>query len=254
MINMSIIRKLLGRTNSTSGVSPLRQHAAQLAEHEGLNQRLQNIYGREKIELQMLYEKWVVKDTWLLKHEALPLLFGIDPESNTQLLQPELLDNINQQWRHSKDCVEQGLLKVINQEQAEENWRVSPLDIYRWARISRMQLPDVFNRVMEYVSRTIKQPELQKASQDDSNIDYGYIKFDENREKVLGIALALLAAYPEKCKNSRGQVKVDKIAGLIYEKGELWLGNESLDLSTTVIRDLISKWLNTLPAPPDANG
>lgn len=253
MINMSIIRKLLGKTNSSGGVSPLSQHAGQTVEQAGLNQRLQNIYGREKIDLQMLYEQWVVKDSWLLKHEALPLLFGIDPESNTRLLQPDLLNNINQLWRHSKNCVEQGLLKVFNQEQVDENWRVSPLDIYRWARISRMELPDVFNRVMEFVSKTIKQPELQPASQDDSNIDYGYIKFDENREKVLGIALALLAACPEICKNNRGQVRVDKIVSLIYEKGEFWLGNESLGLSTTAIRDLISKWLNTLPSPPDAN-
>ncbi len=85
MINMSIIRKFLSKTNSSGVVSLLRQHAGQTVEQEGRNQRLQNIHGREKIDLQMLYEKWVVKDSWLLKHEALPLLFGIDPERNTRL-------------------------------------------------------------------------------------------------------------------------------------------------------------------------
>jgi hypothetical protein len=254
MINMSIIRKLLGRANVSGGVSPIEQLEGQAAEQKGLNQRLQDIYGQEKIDLQILYEKWVVKDTWLLKHEALPLLSGIDPERNDAQLQPELLNNINQLWIHSKDCVEQGLLKVINQEQADENWRVSPLDIYRWARISRMELPDVFTRVMEFISKTVKQPDLQPVSKDKSGIDYDPVKFDENREKVLGIALALLAAYPEKCKDSLGQVKADRIVNLIIEKSESWLVNEPQDFSTTAIRDLINKWLNTLPSFPDTIG
>jgi len=246
---MSIIRKILAWINVSSDVTPASQHTGLVPVQAGLNQRLQNIYGQEKIDLQMLYEKWVVKDSWLLKQEALPLLFGIDPESDITILQPELLENFNQLWCHSKDCVEQGLLKVINREQGNENWRANPLDIYRWARVSRMELPDVFNSVMEFVTKSIKQQELQPVSRDESNIDDGYIRFDENREKVLGIALALLAAYPEKCKNGRGQVQVDKIVSLIYEKGEFWLGNEALDLSSTVVRDLISKWLNTLPSP-----
>ena len=66
MINMSIIRKLLGRANVSGGVSPIEQLEGQGAEQKGLNQRLQDIYGQEMIDLQILYEKWVVKDTWLL--------------------------------------------------------------------------------------------------------------------------------------------------------------------------------------------
>ena len=245
---MGIIRKLMGMADSSGEVSDLTQQTGKTVGQSGFNQRLQNISKQAKIDEQLFYEKWVVKESWLLKHEALPLMFCIDPESNGSNLRPEQQNNVNLLWGHAKKCVEQGLLKVINQEQAEENWRVSPLDIYHWARVSRIEVPDVLDRLMEFVSKTIKQPELQKSLQNNSGKEYDCFQLDKNREKVLGIALALLAAYPEKCKNSRGQVKADNIVNLINEKNEFWSGNESLGLSTTAIRDLINKWLNTLPS------
>ena len=251
---MSIIKKFFGRADTSNMVTTLQQQSDEASQQEGINQQLENIYGREKIELQMLYENWVVKDTWLLKHEAMPLLSGVNPESNVLLLPSDLQKNIEQLWFHAKNCVDQGLLRIINPEKNEEDWRVNPLDVYCWARISRIELPDVFSMLMEFVSKTIKQQDLQQKSYiDTDNVEHDYENFDQNRERVLGIALALLAAYPEKCRNSRGKVKVDKIVNLINEKGEFWLGNENLNLSTTVVRDLIGKWLNTLPASTDAN-
>lgn len=255
MINMGIIKKLLGKTHRSNRVTTLQRQSGDASHPESINQQLENIYGREKIELQILYENWVVKDTWLLKHEAMPLLLGVNPESNIKSLPSDVQNNIEQLWVHAKNCVDQGLLRLINPEKDWKDWRVNPLDIYRWARVSRIDLPDVFSTLMEFVSNTIKQPELpQKSYSDTENNENGCENFDQNREKVLGIALALLAAYPEKCTNSRGKVKVDKIVNLINEKGEFWLGNETLDLSTVAIRDLIGKWLDTLPASNDING
>lgn len=249
---MGIIKKIFGNSDASSSASSQLQQPVVCHQNSGINQRLGNIYGQDRIEQQKLYEKWVVKEYWLLKREALPLLFGINPETGTRSLPEQLQNDIDQLWSHAKNCVEQGLLKVMNQEQNNEEWCASPLDIYRWARISRLELPDTFIMLMEYVSKIIKQPETQyKSSGPDSVVDDGIIKFNENREKVLGIALALLAAYPEKCRNSRGKVKVDRIISLINEKGSFWLGDETLELSTTAMRDLIGKWLNTLSVPLD---
>lgn len=250
---MGIIKKIFGNPGASSSAFSRLQQPVDNNHESGINQRLGNIYGQNRIEQQMLYEKWVVKENWLLKHEALPLLFGVNPETGIRSLPEQLQNDIDQLWSHAKNCVEQGLLKVMNQEQNNEEWRASPLDIYRWARVSRLELPDTFIMLMEYVSKTIKQPEAQFKSSGPGSVDDGYIKFDENREKILGIALALLAAYPEKCRNSRGKVKVDRIISLINEKGSFWLGDETLELSTTAMRDLIGKWLNTLPVPQDAN-
>jgi hypothetical protein len=253
MTKMGIIKKLFGKQGASNIASSLLQQPVDCNQNSGINQRLENIYGRNRIEQQMLYEKWIVKESWLLKHEALPLLFGLNPETGIRSLPEQLQNDINQLWDHAKNCVEQGLLKVMNREQNNEEWRATPLDIYRWARISRMELPDAFIMLMEYVSKTIKQPDTRYKSTGADSADDGYIKFDENREKLLGIALALLAAYPEKCRNSRGKVKVDKIVSLINENGSFWLGDEKLELSSTAMRDLIGKWLNTLPASPDIN-
>lgn len=253
IIKMGIIKKYFGNSDASNSASSRLKQPADCNQDSGINQRLGNIYGQDRIEQQMLYEKWVVKENWLLKYEALPLLFGINPETGVRSLPEQLQNDIDQLWSHAKNCVGQGLLKVMNQEQNNEEWRASQLDIYRWARISRLELPDTFIMLMEYVSKTIKQPDTQYKSADPEDVDEGYIKFDENREKILGIALALLAAYPEKCRNSRGKVKVDRIISLINEKGSFWLGDETLELSTTAMRDLIGKWLNTLPVSPDAN-
>jgi hypothetical protein len=254
MIKMGIIGKIFGKADISGSATPRQQiSGGNTAPQAGVYQRLESIYGREKIELQMLYEQWVIKESWLLKREALPLLSGINPESDVHSLPEQIQNNLEQLWQHARSCVEQGLLRVTNREQEDKDWRVSPLDVYRWARISRVELPDAFSMLMEFVSKTIKQPEPQKNPANADTPDTGYAGFDQDRERVLGIALALLAAYPDKCRNSRGKVKVDRLVSLITEKGEFWLGDETLDLSTTAIRDLISKWLNTLPASPESS-
>ena len=122
----------------------------------GINQRLKEIYGSEKIELQLLYERWVARESWLLQREALPLLYGLDPESTTKLADPELKKNMDELWIHACACVEQGLLKVNNHETDAGYWRCNPVDVYRWAVISRINTPEIFNTLMAFVTRVIK--------------------------------------------------------------------------------------------------
>ena len=212
-----------------------------------IKERFSYIYGEELMRLQLLYENWAVKESWLIKEEALPLMVAIDPNS-LPACESDIENLLNESWMHAKSCVEQGLLQVINREDKPEQWRAKPLDIYRWAKISRIPCPDTLATLMEFVSNTIKQTDEYHSH---INSDLTAAKFDKDRERILGMALAILAAYPDKCRNNKGRVKVDRILDIINEKRSHWLGDEELSMSTTVIRDLISKWLNTLPVQTD---
>ena len=211
-----------------------------------LNNRIGQIYGDDLIRLQLLYESWVIKESWLIMDEAIPLLAGFDPavESNHE---QEVKTSLDEIWKHAKHCVEQELLQVINREEAPEKWRARPVDIYRWARTSRIQLPGIFANLMEFISSTIKHAvKHDEASVHNDHADFTAMKFDNDRERVLGVALAVLAAYPEKCRNSKGKVKTDKIINLINEKAAYWSGEQKIEMSPVAMKDLINKWLNTV--------
>ena len=214
-------------------------------------QRLRELYGEARMNQQLLYEQWAVKDTWHLRDEALPLLYGMDPGSyknNRGVLAEE--EAIKGLWLHARQCIEHNLLRVANREQAPEEWRVEPLDIYQWAVVSRLQLPEPFVALMEFVGRTVKkspQPVTPAASADGGRLSAA---FDDEREKVLGLALAVLASCPEQCRNAAGEVT----AGRILETCTALscLPGQSPQLADGAMLDLIDKWLKAVPPAPSS--
>lgn len=253
VMNIRNILKNIGKKLASPANADRHTDAVKHSGNDNVNleQRLGRIYGEDAMSLQRLYESWVTKESWLIKQEALPLLLARDPEEkfNSNPESARLLDEL---WSHAGTCVEQGLLQAINREEAPENWRAAPLEIYRWARISRIRLPDAFAALMDFVARTVKREDAHHdVAGQQSPVDMTAARFDQEREKVLGMALAILAAYPEQCRNSRGQVKVDKIVKILADKAGHWLGEDKLSLSSTAIRDLINKWLNTVTVTGD---
>lgn len=217
-----------------------------------INQRLARIHGEDVLKLQLLYEKWTVKDTWLIKNEALILLAGLDPEK-TDYFERTDIQSINDLWLHAQACVQQGLLNVLNHENEPDQWRVQPIEIYRWAKISRISIPDNLSKLMDFISATVKyqgNKSESHASDNNSGI-HAAEKFDRDREKVLGMAVAILAAYPDQCRNSNGSVKVDKLIRIIKEKEIYWLGDEKIQLTPAAMRDLLDKWLKTVSLTTD---
>lgn len=200
---------------------------------KNMNQRMEDIYGQDQVKLQLLYEKWIIKNDWRLKDEALPLLLAIDPDFKSYAIDDEQIKLCDELWPHARDCVEQGLLKVINREQPQEEWRVRPIDVYRWSKISRIDIPETLGRLMEFVVNTVK-------------IDTNPVKDDKNRENILGMALAILATFPEQCKNDKGQVTGEKILKTIDEKRHLWTGNDKPDVPLAGYTELVNKWLKTI--------
>ena len=213
---------------------------------QDIGQRYRERYGEEKLQQQLLYEHWAVKDTWQLRTEALPLLFGIDPDkykmNNDSLVEEEAIIGL---WRHAAQCIEHGLLQVTNRAQRADDWRVEPLVIYQWAVISRLQLPEPLVAIMDFVGRTVKkppQPAPHMESPDGGRISAA---FDEDREKVLGMALAVLAAFPDRCRNAAGETRAELMA--VVCKEQFCLQGQQPRLANGAMIDLIHKWLNIIP-------
>src|SRR3972149_6214702 len=122
--------------------------------------RYRELYGDEKLRQQLLYEHWAVKDTWQLRTEALPLLFGIDPGkykmNDDSLVEEEAIMGL---WRHATQCIEQGLLLVTNRAQKADDWRGETLGIYQLAVINRLQVPEPLVSIMDFVGKTVKKSE-----------------------------------------------------------------------------------------------
>jgi len=204
--------------------------------------RYREIYGKEKMNQQLLYERWVVKDTWNLRDEALPLLYGIDPgtyvKGSDSCAAEEAIQGL---WQHAQQCIEHDLLPVTNREHHADDWKVEPLAIYQWAVISRMQLPEPFVTLMDFIGRTVKKPSSSPVPA--HGPDGGQISaaFDEDREKVLGMALAVLAKTPERCRNAEGKVAAELIIKVMKEQPRFQ--DHSGKLADGAIRDLLNKYL-----------
>lgn len=227
--------------------TPVTEAVKNAGESTGINQRLADVYGLEMMQLQTLYEKQVVRETWLLKDEAIWLISGIDPEQRNEA-DVDSRKKINDLWEHASKCVDEGLLAVVNREQDADQWEVRPVDIYQWARISRVDLPDVFSSLMGFVVNTVKPATTVSGDDTGGNgYDSRVLEFDRDREAVLGMALAVLAAYPERCRSSSGRIKADRIVAMIEDKEKFWLGGRKTEISSTAKRDLVNKWLATVP-------
>lgn len=69
--------------------------------------------------------------------------------------------------------------------------------------------------------------------------------FAQKREQVLGAAFAVLAAYPEQCRNNKGKIEATKVRQLIEQEARLfWPRIGEPPLQTDGIEKLIRKYLN----------
>jgi len=210
---------------------------------QDIGQRFRECYGEEKLKQQLLYERWAVKDTWHLRTEALPLLFGIDPDTykinDDSLVEEEAIKGV---WPHAMQCIEHGLLHVTNREQTAEDWQVEPIGIYQWAVISRLQLPDPLVAIMDFVGRTVKKSPQSAPYAETPDGGRISASFDEGREKVLGMALAVLATFPDRCRNAAGKITAELLAGVCKE--QFRAQGQQPSLADGAMIDLIHKWLN----------
>ncbi len=207
-------------------------------QHVSMREREYQVYDVEQLTLQKLYEKWLSKDKWLLHKEAIPLLFGLNPDINRS--DEYETDKVDELWTHAKDCVQKKLLRVVNSEQEDSDWEVFPVDFYRWATVSRITVPAEFSTLMAFVMQVVK-PEHE--SFDRRVEDLQDSNYQKHKEIVLGAAISLLVNAPEQCKNN-DEFVIDNIARLIIENKKEWFGEDNLLLEKSEMITLINDYIN----------
>lgn len=184
--------------------------------------------------LQRLYEKWVVKDEWLLHDEAVPLLLGLDPAAEFLNAKCASLQV------KAQAAVAAGSLKTIDSDREKgTGQKVKPATLYLWAMTSRLEIPMELVNLMEFVLKTVKFVEQEPSLQNESR----QMLDRSDTEQILGACFAIVATYPDECKNSRGVIKAEQVLRLLDEHSDKLFNGQLPALSSTAIRDIANHWL-----------
>jgi len=202
-----------------------------------MSERERNIYDEDRLRLQKLYEKWICKDKWLLRKEGIPLLFGLNPD--TKKHDNDILIKTDELWEHAQECVQKKLLSVVNVYNSADEWEVFPVDLYRWAMVSRISVPDEFSTLIAFVMQTVK-PEQHSHTQTVVEQD---AVLQKHREIVLGAATSLLVNASGQCKDDKGKVVAINISKLILENKQEWFGQDEPLLVESEMTELINNYI-----------
>lgn len=217
----------------------------QPTETSELREKEAQLFGKDTIYYQRLFEKWTVKDDWNLESEGIFILLGIDPEIGLNEDDTEQYHRHNDLLTHAHQCVEQGLLTILNKAESQDAWKVTPVDLYRWASISRVELRQEFIYLMDFVTKMTAVPETAFVSNKNSNsIDEEAIQLLEDKATTLGAALNILFHRRDECLNSKGNLRKEKIAPLIQVELENWFGDKEPSINQQGMDDLIQQYIN----------
>jgi hypothetical protein len=190
-------------------------------------ERTSDPYGR-----QILYERWLKRPAWRLRHEAIPLLVGIDPESWAAAGPAEA-----RLWAAVRAAVaEPGGLRVTEARALPEDWCVEPGELCRWATGQGITLPGPFVTLMDFIRRAIKSPLMEMAEPADAHRA-------SVREQVLGAALNVLAKCPEQCYDAHGLANGALIAERIAAQSMRWFDAPGAPMTAAEMATLIDRWL-----------
>jgi hypothetical protein len=237
-------QNILGHTNKSSN-RKIYSNAESADLSLDMSQREKAIYGEDNIKQQKLYEKWAVKTSWHLKSQGIPLLLSMDPDKYSDSAFDETTEKKYQDLlEHAQHCVEQDLLVVLNRESPVDEWEVKPVDVYKWAAISRVQLPEQLTSLMEFVMMSLLST-VNTSNDTSGGNSQNEASYNSDKEHILGAALAMLVTYPDECTNKKGLVRAENIISLINKNESMLFADKVPVLSTTAAVDLINKWIKT---------
>lgn len=183
---------------------------------------------------QKLYETWLKKDHWRLRDEAVPLLAGVDPGAGGEGGPEEAL------WRDLATAVADGVLRVDNPGADPAHWTASPRAVYRWAGDAGHPVPEAFRNLMEFILQTVKQ-DSASAPGGGAETDFHAVN-----EAVLGAALSVLAAWPDRCRDRNGGIDIRKVILLMHEHAGVLFGSDGLEYSYERVYDLLQERIKKL--------
>ncbi len=203
-----------------------------------MNGHEQHLHDATKLAKQRLYEQWVCLETWLLFTEALPLLLGIAPDE-AQDIDETVRTEIAALCLHAKDCVQKNLLPIINRDDVEQQWRVKPTELYRWATVSRISIPVELSGLMAFVMQTVLAQEQGDAT---SQQEKTTLALQQHRAIVLGAAVTVLTHQVDLIKTDQA-ILAKLIAAQIMENKSRWFGEHPPLLTQTAMVNLIDHYL-----------
>ena len=186
---------------------------------------------------QRLYEHWLKQDEWYLREDAIPLVLGVDPEDWPELRDREPIRSCEAvAWEAIQASVRDSQQPTVTNRNAPEDlWKVRAEDLYRWARLTQIALPEPFEQLMQFITTVVKHEEVEQNTPSMTRTT--------EEHAVLGAALAALAAWPEECRDGHGRADAGRIAGLVERKAPLWFASTGPPMSHEEITQLIDEWL-----------
>lgn len=182
-----------------------------------------------EVAYQELFEAWLTRERWLLAAEAVPLIIGVAPGAWSIHIK-----------RHSLGQASRQLCEQLcAQLQCAADDAIDVMRLYAWTREQRVSLPLAFERVVEFVVQVLPSAAIERCA----DMHAGAVAGDE-RERVLGAALALVTRFPQQCQDHNGFFDAGRIADLLLEKGAVWFPIAPPDMNRDAITNLLESYLS----------
>jgi hypothetical protein len=194
------------------------------------------------------YAKWCDRRLWTV-YESVCLMLALEPEAARHDpsaaiggFDPVELA-IEQYGEHAEEAMRSGALKPFSREDLARptlQRRVEPHAFLKCAKTWDVRIPDELASGLE--GKPQRPPVVPLTTLE--RLGRGYVGADyieEAREQVLGAALAVLRAYPERCSDAVGiRRTIEDNASL------LWPDTCRPPLTAMAMERLISRWLGRL--------
>ena len=178
---------------------------------------------------QELFESWLTREQWLLASEAVPLIIGVAPDAWPAHIKRHSLSEA------SRQLCEQ----LCTQLQCAADDAIEVMRVYAWAREQRISLPLAFERVVEFVVQVLPGAVIEHYADTPAGAAAG-----DERERILGAALALVTRFPQQCRDHNGFFDAGQIADLLLEKGAVWFPLTPPEMSRDAIATLLETYLS----------
>ena len=200
--------------------------------------------GKDRLEREYFYEQWACHDTWKVYDEGIPLLLGRDPDDPELVHDTAFTSERETLWKHIQRCVERNVSpQLTNPADMPASWLAQPVELYRWAIAARLDVPEELDRLLSFISMTVKSSDENATGKEQDETDNpGYTQYLQ-REQVLTAMLAISLQAYHKSSNERVDEIREQILSSIYARSERLFGQEEPPLSRPALHDLIDRSL-----------
>lgn len=176
------------------------------------------------LETRQMIEHWLMRETWQIADEALPLIVGVAPRQWAEFVNANGLAT----------AATQAVAALRDDPGATGNDALDPGAVQHWARRHHVRLPAALDEVLGFIARVLPSTPAAPGAADAAGVA-------AERELVLGAALALVTRFPAQCRDPQGFFDGAAIADLMLQQAARWFPLAP----PTLGRDDIAKLLET---------